>query len=214
VKRRVSPKALETMKERVREMTSRTRGRSLESVAEELRGYLLGWKQYFHLADTPKVFRQLDEWLRHRLRAPQLKQWKRGTTVYRELRARGTPEHMALRVAANPPLAEERGHVPPTRSAHELLRPAGSPETCQLTSTYRTAGCGPACPVVWQGSSEATSLPPMPISGSVQPRRQQDRRRHVHAALTASNLLKSLVSGPQHQGVLHPPGPLILHRGE
>ncbi len=101
VKRRVSPKALEAMKGRVREMTSRVRGRSLETVAKDLRAYLLGWKQYFQLADTPGVFRQLDEWLRHRLRALQLKQWKRGTTVYRELRARGTPEHMARRIAAN-----------------------------------------------------------------------------------------------------------------
>lgn len=101
VKRRVSPKALETMKDRVREMTSRVRGRSLKAVAEQLRGYLLGWKQYFHLADTPGVFRRLDEWLRHRLRALQLKQWKRGRTVYRELCARGMPEHMALKVAAN-----------------------------------------------------------------------------------------------------------------
>jgi RNA-directed DNA polymerase len=101
VKRRVSPKTLEAMKERVREMTSRVRGRSLEAVAKDLRAYLLGWKQYFQLADTPGVFRQLDEWLRHRLRALQLKQWKRGTTVYRELRARGTPEHMARRIAAN-----------------------------------------------------------------------------------------------------------------
>ncbi|WP_200883823.1 group II intron maturase-specific domain-containing protein [Archangium violaceum] len=71
-------------------MTSRIRGRSLETVAKDLRAYLLGWKQYFQLADTPGVFRQLDEWLRHRLSALQLKQWKRGTTVYRELRARGT----------------------------------------------------------------------------------------------------------------------------
>jgi group II intron reverse transcriptase/maturase len=100
VKRRVSPKALETMKDRVREMTSRVRGRSLKAVAEELRGYLLGWKQYFQLADTPGVFRRLDEWLRRRLRALQLKQWKRGTTVYRELRARGIPDDVALKVAA------------------------------------------------------------------------------------------------------------------
>jgi len=101
VKRRVSPKALETMKDRVREMTARARGRSLKAVAEELRGYLLGWKQYFHLADTPGVFRTLDEWLRRRLRALQLKHWRRGTTAYRELRARGTPEDVALKVAAN-----------------------------------------------------------------------------------------------------------------
>ncbi len=56
---------------------------------------LLGWKEYFRLADTPRVFSDLDEWIRHRLRAVQLKQWKRGTTVFRELRARGISEHVA-----------------------------------------------------------------------------------------------------------------------
>jgi len=41
----------------------------------ELRSYLTGWKLYFQLAETPRVFSDLDEWLRHRLRAVQLKQW-------------------------------------------------------------------------------------------------------------------------------------------
>jgi len=50
---------------------------------------------------TPKVWRELNEWLRHRLRAIQLKQWKRGTTMYRELRALGAPHDVARRVAAN-----------------------------------------------------------------------------------------------------------------
>ena len=99
VKRKVAPRALKAMKERVREITSRSGGRSLKSVFAELRGYLLGWKAYFQLADTPGVFTDLDEWLRHRLRAVQLKQWKRGTTVFRELRARGISEHGAAMVA-------------------------------------------------------------------------------------------------------------------
>ncbi|HEY3546755.1 MAG TPA: group II intron reverse transcriptase/maturase [Propionicimonas sp.] len=101
VKRRVAPKALETMKERVRQITDRNGGRSLESVFKELRGYLVGWKAYFQLADTPGVFKELDEWIRHRLRAIQLKQWKRGPTVYRELCALGMSEDTAKRVAAN-----------------------------------------------------------------------------------------------------------------
>ena len=66
-----------------------------------LRGYLLGWKAYFRLADTPRIFSDLDEWIRHRLRTLQLKQWKRGTTMYRELRRLGAPEAVARRVAAN-----------------------------------------------------------------------------------------------------------------
>jgi RNA-directed DNA polymerase len=101
VKRRVAPKAIATMKDRVRQITSRNGGRSLSSVAEELRGYLLGWKAYFRLADTPGIFRVLDEWIRHRLRTLQLKQWKRGTTMYRELRRLGAPEAVARRVATN-----------------------------------------------------------------------------------------------------------------
>lgn len=60
-----------------------------------------GWKTYFRLAQTPRVLRELDEWLRHRLRAVQLKQWKRGTTMYRELRALGASPALAAWIAAN-----------------------------------------------------------------------------------------------------------------
>jgi hypothetical protein len=68
-------------------------------VIVELRSYLAGWKQYFRLADTPSIFASLDEWIRHRLRLVQLKQWKRGTTVFRELRARGVSQHAAAMAA-------------------------------------------------------------------------------------------------------------------
>ena len=98
---RASGRSLVRMKDRVRQITSRTGGRSLVQVAEKLRQYLLGWKGYFRLADTPKIFRGLDEWIRHRLRAIQLKQWKRGRTVFRELRARGMSRAAAAKVAAN-----------------------------------------------------------------------------------------------------------------
>src|SRR4051812_34697 len=63
IKRRVAPKALATMKEKVRQITGRSRGRSVPSVVAELRGYLIGWKEYFKLADTPGIFRKLDEWI-------------------------------------------------------------------------------------------------------------------------------------------------------
>ncbi len=61
--------------------TRRTRGRSMGQIVEELRAYLLGWKQYFQLARMPFVFRELDEWLRHRLRMLHLVHWKRGQTA-------------------------------------------------------------------------------------------------------------------------------------
>lgn len=99
VKRGVAAKAMDTYKQRIRQITRRSGGRSLPEVVEQLRSYLPGWKAYFGLAQTPKVFRELDEWLRHRLRAVQLKQWKRGTTVYRELLALGASPASATRVA-------------------------------------------------------------------------------------------------------------------
>lgn len=101
VKYRVSKKALAAMKTWVRQLTRRSGGRSMKQVADGLRGYLVGWKNYFRLAETPKAFRLLDEWIRHRLRAIQLKQWKRGTTIFRELRARGMSVGGAVKVAAN-----------------------------------------------------------------------------------------------------------------
>ena len=101
VKRKVASKALATFKQRVRELTRRSGGRSLAQVVERLRTYVLGWKGYFRLAQTPGVWRELDEWLRHRLRALQLKHWKRGKTMYRELRALGASAEAARQVAAN-----------------------------------------------------------------------------------------------------------------
>jgi hypothetical protein len=61
----------------------------------------VGWKTYFRLADTPKTFRELDAWIRHRVRTIQLKQWKQGRTVYRELVSRGASPELAAAVAAN-----------------------------------------------------------------------------------------------------------------
>jgi group II intron reverse transcriptase/maturase len=100
VKCRIAKKALETMKERVRFITRRTVGRSIEQVAAKLRSYLVGWKEYFRLAETPNVFKELDQWIRHRLRAIHLKHWKRGTTIFRELRARGLSVTGAAQVAS------------------------------------------------------------------------------------------------------------------
>jgi len=101
IKRRVSAKALCALKDKVRTITRRTGGRSIKQVVDQLRVYLAGWKQYYCLAETPGVFAQLDEWLRHRLRAIHLKHWKRGKTIYRELRRRGLSQVAAAKVAAH-----------------------------------------------------------------------------------------------------------------
>jgi group II intron reverse transcriptase/maturase len=101
IRRRVAPQAIKRMKERVRELTRRSAGRSLAQVCKPLGKYLTGWKAYFRVAETPSVFADIDGWVRHRLRAVQLKHWKRGKVIHRELIARGMPPEVARRVAAN-----------------------------------------------------------------------------------------------------------------
>lgn len=100
VKRKVATKSLERLKERLRQLTRRTCGRSIEQVIEALRSYLLGWKAYFKLARMPFVFRELDEWLRHRLRQLHLVQWKRGRTAFRALIDLGAKPVVAGTIAA------------------------------------------------------------------------------------------------------------------
>jgi retron-type reverse transcriptase len=66
-----------------------------------LRRYLVGWKACFRLADTPGIFTDVDQWLHRRLRMLILKQRKRGTTLYRTLRARGNSDRSARAAAAH-----------------------------------------------------------------------------------------------------------------
>ena len=66
-----------------------------------MRSFLLGWKAYFRLAQSPDVWRRLDGWIRHRLRAIQLKQWGRARTIFRELTALGATPKVAAGIAAN-----------------------------------------------------------------------------------------------------------------
>jgi RNA-directed DNA polymerase len=99
VKIAVSPQALEKFKQRIRLVTRRVGGKGMEQIAEQMRIYLPGWKSYFRLAQTPQVFKDLDSWTRHRLRAIQLKHWRTGTTVYRRLRSLGATHELAARMA-------------------------------------------------------------------------------------------------------------------
>lgn len=86
-KLKVAAKALEKLKDRVREITSRTRGRRLTDIIAELRETLLGWKAYFGIAEVLSPLHDIDKWIRRRLRCYQWKQW--GRAGYRELRRRG-----------------------------------------------------------------------------------------------------------------------------
>jgi RNA-directed DNA polymerase len=100
-RRRIAPQAVKRFKERVRELTRRTRGVSVEQMVKQLTVYLRGWQGYFGFCQTSSVFRSFDEWLRRRLRATAWKQWKRGRTRFAELRRRGVGTHLAAQTAGS-----------------------------------------------------------------------------------------------------------------
>jgi RNA-directed DNA polymerase len=74
---------------------------SLEGVVKELSRYLRGWQAYFGYCQTPSVLKDLDSWVRRRLRAFVWRQWRRGTTRYARLRERGVGSRDAAQTAAS-----------------------------------------------------------------------------------------------------------------
>jgi RNA-directed DNA polymerase len=100
-KRRIAPKAVDRFRERVRELTRRTRGVSIERMAEDLNRYLRGWIGYFGKCETPTVLESLERWVRRRLRSAIWKQWKRGSVRYAELRKRGVGNDLAAQTAGS-----------------------------------------------------------------------------------------------------------------
>jgi RNA-directed DNA polymerase len=111
---RIAKERLNRAKGRLRRMTRRSQGRSIEEVRDELNPYIRGWVNYFALADAKAHMQRLDEWVRRRLRQVLWKQWKTPANRYRNLRARGVSEYWAKRtggtskgcwrLSASPPL--------------------------------------------------------------------------------------------------------------
>ena len=102
VKRRVAPQALLRCKQRVRELTRRTRGISLQQMTKELASYLRGWKSYFGFCQTPSVLRGLDQWIRRRMRSLIWKQWTRSPVRFARLRQRNIGPDLAAQTAGSP----------------------------------------------------------------------------------------------------------------
>lgn len=112
---RVAKQALDHCRDKLRQMTRRTRSGQLADIIQQVNEYLMGWIGYFRLADTPSVFAELDEWLRRRMRQLVWKRWKRGKTRWHALVALGVPrkraglgavEHGPWRMAASPVVQE------------------------------------------------------------------------------------------------------------
>jgi RNA-directed DNA polymerase len=101
-KRRIAPKAMLRCKQKIRGLTRRTRGISLEQMLKELTAYLRGGKSYFGFCQTPSLLQKLDKWIRHRLRSRIWKQWKRGPARYAKLRQLGIDKDLAAQTAGSP----------------------------------------------------------------------------------------------------------------
>ncbi|WP_408627308.1 group II intron maturase-specific domain-containing protein [Amphritea pacifica] len=94
---KVADKALVKLKQRVRELSRRTRGHHLSYVIADLRKYLLGWKAYFGVAEVQSPLRDIDKWIRRKLRCYIWKQW--GRSGYRKLRRLGVDRWTAWNTA-------------------------------------------------------------------------------------------------------------------
>jgi RNA-directed DNA polymerase len=100
-KRRIAPKAIARFKQRVRELTRRTRGLKVETMIAQLSRYLTGWRGYFRFCQTPTVLRKLEEWTRRRLRSVIWKQWKQSRVRFAELTKRGVGKDLAAQTAGS-----------------------------------------------------------------------------------------------------------------
>jgi RNA-directed DNA polymerase len=157
VKVRLDPKARKAAEQRLRRLAARSWRVSMQVRIAALNRFTRGWTAYFALADTPSVFAELDEWLRRRLRQVRWKEWKRWKGRFRGLLAQGIPAWQARQWASS-----GRG---PWRIAGSAVLQRALPNAYwqaqglagfsgpyrRFRDTRRTAGCGPACPVVWEG---------------------------------------------------------------
>jgi len=124
-RRKVSEKALKAFKAKVRELTGRTRGRTIRQIVTELRQLMLGWRAFFGFAEVRSPLRDLDKWIRRRLRSYHWKQW--GRKRYRELRKRGVGRQLAWNTV---------------KSAHGPWRLSQSPALAIALSTRYFAALG------------------------------------------------------------------------
>jgi RNA-directed DNA polymerase len=156
VKIGVSPKARKRAKDRLRELTGRTWGVPMDRRIHAINRFTVGWTAYFALADGERPFKDLDEWLRRRLRQVRWKEWKRPKTRARNLRTLGVPRVKAYEWAYT-----GKGHwrtagswILSTTLTNAYWRDQGLQGFAvpyrRFRDATRTAGCGPACPVVWE----------------------------------------------------------------
>ncbi|HYM91946.1 MAG TPA: group II intron reverse transcriptase/maturase [bacterium] len=152
----LDPKARKRAKDQIRRLTSRTCGVSMQRRITEINRFTVGWTAYFAFADTPTPFIELDGWLRGRMRQARWKEWQRIRTRWSRPQALGMPDREAREWAMTNKGSWRAARtflkraLPDAYWAEQGLKGFADPYH-RLRDTTRTAGCGPACPVVWEG---------------------------------------------------------------
>jgi Retron-type reverse transcriptase len=94
-------KTLDRVKDKIRTMTKRNSGKSFEEILRQIRSYLSGWLQYFKLSNFPSHFRDLDSWIRRKLRCYRLKQRKSYWSIATFLIGLGVSKREAIRISSS-----------------------------------------------------------------------------------------------------------------
>lgn len=92
---RMANRTKERFFEKIRHLSKRTRPGKLEDIVKNVNKFVIGWIGYYRLATTPSMYKELDAWIRRRLRQMVWKSWKRGTTRYHERKKLGVPKERA-----------------------------------------------------------------------------------------------------------------------
>ncbi len=117
----MAPETIQRAKAKIRQLTWRSRGRSFDSVVEQLNQYLRGWLGYYHLSSNRSLWQGFDSWIRRKLRCYKLKQKKRCKTIAKYLISLGVPEIEARKISSS---GKGRWRLSRTRALHRALNNA------------------------------------------------------------------------------------------
>jgi len=98
---RIAPKSIDRAKDKLRELTNSRRGGSLTTIIDELAKYLKGWREYYSICEVTGEFRDIERWLRRRLRCLIWTRWKTRTKRYQALTSRAVPKALAQSTASS-----------------------------------------------------------------------------------------------------------------
>ena len=116
----IAPKSVIRMKDRVREITKRNRSQTFSNFIRDLNSYLTGWISYFKLASCRNLLKDLEKWIRRKLRCVRLKQCKRAWPIAKFLMSRGLSKDMGLILGGSSKGWWRKANTPPAKHAMNI----------------------------------------------------------------------------------------------